>query len=66
MYSTTDTIDTVKEKAGAKANLVKQSLEKSKEFAGKVLDSTGTLASQKLEKGKNLVKEIIEAKTQVN
>ena len=46
-----DAIDTVKEKATAKADLVKESLEKSKAFAGNVLNSTATLASQKLEKG---------------
>merc|ERR1719495_2519899 len=47
----TDAIDTVKDKANAKADLVKESLEKSKVFAGNVLNSTATLASQKLEKG---------------
>ena len=46
-----DAIDTVKDKANAKADLVKESLEKSKAFAGSVLNSTATLASQKLEKG---------------
>ena len=63
--SSADTINTVKEKAEAKANLVKQSLENSKDFAEEVLDSTGTLATEKFKKGEKFVKDIIEAKTQV-
>lgn len=62
----TDTINTVKEKAEAKANLVKQSLENSKDFAEEVLDSTGTLATEKFKKGEKFVKDIIEAKTQLH
>ena len=53
-----DSIDIVKEKVSATADVVEQSLEKSQEFAGEVLDSTATLASQKLEKGKEFAESV--------
>ena len=40
-------------------------MENSKDFAEEVLDSTGTLATEKFKKGEKFVKDIIEAKTQV-
>ena len=57
-FNISDSIDIVKEKVSATADVVEQSLEKSQEFAGKVLDSTATLASQKLEKGKEFAESV--------
>ena len=64
-YFFSDTIDAVHDKAGDAADVVKQSLEKTKTFAGEVLNSTANLASQKVKEGKEFAKSVHQKVNQI-
>ena len=64
-YFFSDTFDAVNDKAGDAADVVKQSFEKTKTFAGEVLNSTANLASKKVEEGKEFAKSVHQKVNQI-